>query len=1079
MTAPAEPTRTGLLATAELTPGQRLADRYRIEAQVGIGGMGVVYRAFDEALGIVVALKLLRPELAGRPEAFERFRQELLLARQVSSPQVVRIHDIAREGGHWFISMDYVDGEPLDRLLDRRGRLPVDEALAITAQLAQGLRAAHAVGVVHRDLKPSNVLVGGDGAARISDFGVARSVGSSGLTQSGAIVGTPEYLSPEQARGGPVDARSDLYALGLMLHEMLAGEPAFGGGTPAETLSRRLIGPPPPVTRHRRDVPAWVQRLLARLLQPNPAHRFRDAGAVLDALAQRRVARDWRLGLRRLGWGIAAAAVGLAAWWLARAPMAPAPAPPPRLVVIAEPSGDAPDPALAAVAELIRQDLATRAGQVVADGERTELALAQVRLDRRGDVADAALLAALPAREVLRIARGGDGTGLRLAFMPSAGDGAAPAPLELAGPDLARAGEQLSGQLVARFGPPSAPPGAWPRDPAWLEAYGGALALQRTGRLDDAATAFAALATNEPGTAAAWRGLLESARGAGQRGAALDAARAGAATASPLAPGLALWEAALSGRLDQALARQREWLARRPADPQAHLDLAELQLEGGDFDAAAQTLRRALALDEQDPRAWFLLGKASILRGEPRLAVEDHLLRALVLFKRAGHLRGEAETTNALGVGYARLGQVEDAAEQYRKALELRRRLGDRRGTASSLRNLAQIATFQGRLDEAGARLDEARPLFVALGDDAGVAAIDNELGVLAEERGDHAAALEAYRRGLRNRERAGDVPGQAESLNNIGFAHYQLGDYDNARALWQQARDAFAGLDDFNGIVRVDQNLGLLATARGDWEQAGRTLRASLAEAESRHMVEEAAVSLRNLAELAWLQGRLDEAARHVGRAEALFEERGDQRGRMDAALLWARLRAADGDHAGAAAALAELEASLAEASGEQAAIAALIAASLHAAAGEEARRREALDRATVAAERAGVRVLALQARILAPGPLDAGARHALDREVLQLGNLPLHLLWLERTAADALDEGRADVAAMRYEEARDLLAGGRDYIGAGRLHALGASAYTQLDRPAEAAAARTRAEAAHAYAAAHRLAAGAPSGG
>jgi len=311
-------TQTGLYTQADLPVGTLVAGRFRIQAVLGVGGMGVVYRATDEALHVPVALKVLRPELASRPDAFERFRQELLLARQVSSPHVVRIHDLAQHEGRWLISMDFVEGESLDRRLDRDGTLSVDEALRIAADIARGLSAAHDKGVVHRDLKPANVLLDGQGAAYIGDFGVARSLAGTGMTATGAVVGTPEYLSPEQARGVQVDARSDLYALGLILYEMLVGTPPFSGGTSAEILAQRLVRTPDPVSRKRPGVPAWVVRLVDRLVRTQPSHRFQHARDVVAAIERRDVPRDFRPG-RPLALATAAvvavAAAGGGWWW--------------------------------------------------------------------------------------------------------------------------------------------------------------------------------------------------------------------------------------------------------------------------------------------------------------------------------------------------------------------------------------------------------------------------------------------------------------------------------------------------------------------------------------------------------------------------------------------------------------------------------------------------------------------------------------------------------------------------------------------------------------------------------------------
>jgi len=284
-------TLTGQISSAELRSGDLLGGRFRIESLLGVGGMGVVYRARDLSLDIDVALKLLRPELARKPDAFDRFRKELLLARQVSSPHVVRIHDIAEAGGRWFISMDFIDGESLEAYRDRVGKVPVDGALAITHALLDGLSAAHARGVIHRDLKPANVLLDPSGHAYITDFGVARSLGATGMTQTGIIVGTPEYLSPEQARGDPADARSDLYTTGLILYEMLTGALPFAGGTPAETVIQRIVRPPPSLAKARPDLPRWLHAFCDRLLKVNPSHRFASAKDALRALETKRVPR--------------------------------------------------------------------------------------------------------------------------------------------------------------------------------------------------------------------------------------------------------------------------------------------------------------------------------------------------------------------------------------------------------------------------------------------------------------------------------------------------------------------------------------------------------------------------------------------------------------------------------------------------------------------------------------------------------------------------------------------------------------------------------------------------------------------
>ena len=276
-------------AAAPIAIGRRLADRYHVLRLVGVGGMGAVYQAWDEKLGVAVALKVILTPGADDPLARadldRRFKTELLLARQVTHKNVVRIHDLGEVDGTTYITMPYIEGLNLATEL-ARARMTVRRALHLARQIAAGLAAAHEAGIVHRDLKPPNIMVDSDGRALIMDFGIARSSASAPIADVGSIVGTLEYMAPEQALGGAVDHRADIYAFGLMLYEMLTAVRR----PPAATASdlRSYLGQPlPPVRSIAPDVPAAVEQIVDRCLQPDPADRYAttfDLIADLDRL---------------------------------------------------------------------------------------------------------------------------------------------------------------------------------------------------------------------------------------------------------------------------------------------------------------------------------------------------------------------------------------------------------------------------------------------------------------------------------------------------------------------------------------------------------------------------------------------------------------------------------------------------------------------------------------------------------------------------------------------------------------------------------------------------------------------------
>jgi serine/threonine-protein kinase len=266
--------------------GTLISERYRLEEKIGSGGMSSVYRAFDPTLERWVAIKLMHRDISHDPDQLERFRREARAVAQLNHPHVVIVIDAGEDDGAPYIVFEYVEGETLKHRIRRLGRLPVSEAVAYAIEIGRALEAAHASKLVHRDVKPQNVLIDPDGRAKVTDFGIARSLEAQGLTATGRVLGTTDYVSPEQALGHEVTGQSDIYSLGIVLYEMLTGEPPFTADTQVAVAMKHVREPLPDVQRRRPEISASLAAVVERATAKETQNRYQQVSDMVHDLEE-------------------------------------------------------------------------------------------------------------------------------------------------------------------------------------------------------------------------------------------------------------------------------------------------------------------------------------------------------------------------------------------------------------------------------------------------------------------------------------------------------------------------------------------------------------------------------------------------------------------------------------------------------------------------------------------------------------------------------------------------------------------------------------------------------------------------
>ncbi len=1048
---PTSGTAGGGSPAGRLAPGHRLGPRYEIAGVLGEGGMGTVYKAVDHELGRTVALKVIRPDMAARPEVLERFRREILLASKVTHRHVLRIHDLGEAGGIRFISMAYVEGSDLKSILRRDGALPAERALPLFNQIAEALQAAHDAGIAHRDLKPQNILVDGDGQAFIADFGISRSLDAgSTMTETGAVLGTVDYMSPEQARGETPDHRGDIYALGIIMYEVLTGTLPFRSDNPLSVMVKRTHEDAPAVRRVRPDIPAWLEAIVARAMERDPAARYQSAAALRRDLERRRAAVGWRRLAKTKIVAPAAALIAAAAIILLittfRRGGAGGTVPPPTptlpktalaVLPFRNATGDARfDWARNGLPELLRGELGRTAALRVAGDDRVRGTLGALQaagddLERPATIQRVASLAGVDTvltGSLMKV--GGQFRMSATLWRAGASTATSDPPLDVSGSGeeaIFTMARELAGKVRGDLGISASaglPGGAAAAEPALstrsvesLRLFEEGLELRRAGNDLEAARRFEGAAGADSGFALARAELAATYQSLGEADKAVreaDAAAGALRGAGPLeAARVRAIRAEVTNDLPAAEKARAEIAALLPGSADALYDLAAVQEDKGDLAAARASLERVVALDPKHASARFMLGRVRFKTGDPQGALTD-FNGALGLHLESGNEEGRATALNGLGGAYRTLGKNDEALKHLHEALEIRRRIGDRRGTAATLTNIGLILAYQGKTAEAITALQEVMSIDRDIGNHKGLAEAHTYLGDIYQGVGRNEEALAAYQESLKVVKEIGDDSLLAGSLSSVGYVNMLLGRYLDAFFFMKDALDKRRALGDKLEILRSLIDIGVIEQVQGRYDEALKYDDEGLALARDTSNQAGIATLDINLANIHEDRGDFGGALALLDDAVALCRQ-GEDPSTLAVALSYTgSVRLRIGDFAAAAAALDESDKVAAEmGSRATAAETGIYRGELLAARGRSAEAAAAFRKAVAEARQVGDRRLFLLARLrAAEAGRSAGGLEAVRREAESAGLRPL-------LAPASLAAARLNSAAGRFETA------------------------------------------------------------
>jgi len=836
-----------------------LAQHYEIQQILGEGGMGAVYKAKDRELDRLVALKVIRPELAGNPDILQRFKQEILLSSKVTDRNVIRIYDLGDADGIKFITMEYVEGEDLRTILRSRGKLPVKEAVNIIAQTLSGLAAAHREGIIHRDLKPGNIMRDAQGRVVVMDFGLARSLDSDGMTRTGLMVGTMEYMSPEQAQAKELDPRSDIFTVGLILYELLAGKMPWEAESALASLLKRTQERAIPLSAIDREVPGVLSNIVSKCLERDPKLRYQTASeALTDLETWQGKSAAGSLDFPSIGpWGrdvpwpligviLAVLILGSVGFVLRGKLFGPTakqvvsgPVESVAILPFRNASGDQSlDWLGGSVAEMLSTDIGQSASLRTVSSDRVHQILRDLRIVPDANLDNAALgrLGEFSNADQIvwgQYAKFGDTIRIDATLRDLKQQRSIALKVEarnekeLLGTidqlaQAIRGNLALSASVVEELKAQAFKPST--KSVQALRYYDEGLQLAREGKNLDAVKQFETSTKEDPEFALAYAKLGETYSQLGYGDKAEEFSRK-AVDLSQQLPAQERYrilanEALVSNDNKKAIEYYENLAKVSPNDSGIQLTLAQLYEKTGAYDTSRDYLAKVLAREPKHAEALVDLAHVEGERRNPQGAL-DYLNRALTLAVELNNDELRSRVLYETGLAYRLLNKPDEAFRNYQESLAIRRRLGQKAGIAQTLAEIGEVENTQGKPDAAVASYKEALQLQREIGDKTYLSHTLLNLGALYSDRGKYDEALKDFKESLEMHRELRNENYEALCLNNIGNVYLATGRYDDALTYFQRALQLLEKLKLNSELPTVLYNLGDTSTRVGQYDQA------------------------------------------------------------------------------------------------------------------------------------------------------------------------------------------------------------------------------------------------------------------